>query len=98
MSKLRKPSLPRASKGQPAQPQPPKLDALAQINQHAAGLDIGDAEIYAAVPESASDPAVRVFGTLRLRSGHALAPQGLAPCQKRQASWRTTATVQRRPS
>jgi len=63
MSKLRKPSLPRASKGQPAQPQPPKLDALAQINHHAAGLDIGDAEIYAAVPESAADPAVRVFGT-----------------------------------
>jgi transposase len=39
------------------------LDALAQINHHAAGLDIGDAEIYAAVPESASDPAVRVFRT-----------------------------------
>jgi transposase len=63
MSKLRKPSLPRAAKGQPAQPKPPKLDALAQINHHAAGLDIGDAEIYAAVPESASDPAVRVFRT-----------------------------------
>ena len=46
MSKLRKPSLPRAAKGQPAQPKPPKLDALAQINHHAAGLDIGDAEIY----------------------------------------------------
>ena len=39
------------------------MDALAQINQHAAGLDIGDAEIYAAVPESAADPAVRVFRT-----------------------------------
>jgi len=63
MSKLRKPSLPRSSKGQPAQPKPPKLDALAQINHHAAGLDIGDAEIYAAVPESAADPAVRVFRT-----------------------------------
>ena len=39
------------------------MDALAQINQRAAGLDIGDAEIYAAVPESAADPAVRVFRT-----------------------------------
>ena len=39
------------------------MDALAQINLHAAGLDIGDAEIYAAVPESARDPAVRVFRT-----------------------------------
>jgi hypothetical protein len=63
MSKLRKPILPRQPKGQPAQPKPPKLDALAQINHHAAGLDIGDAEIYAAVPESAADPAVRVFPT-----------------------------------
>jgi transposase len=63
MSKPRKPSLPRQSKGQPAQPKPPKLDALAQINHHAAGLDIGDAEIYAAVPEAAADPAVRVFRT-----------------------------------
>ena len=63
MSKSRKPTLPRQTKGQPAQPKPPKLDALAQINQHAAGLDIGDAEIYAAVPESAADPAVRVFRT-----------------------------------
>lgn len=63
MSKLRKPILPRPPKDQPTPPKPPKLDALAQINHHAAGLDIGDAEIYAAVPESASDPAVRVFGT-----------------------------------
>ena len=63
MSKLRNPILPRQAKGEPAQPKPPKLDALAQINHHAAGLDIGDAEIYAAVPESAADPAVRVFPT-----------------------------------
>jgi transposase len=63
MSKTQKRHQPRQSKGQPAQPKPPKLDALAQINHHAAGLDIGDAEIYAAVPESAADPAVRVFRT-----------------------------------
>jgi transposase len=54
---------PCQSNKQLAQPKPPKLDALAQINQHAAGLDIGDAEIYAAVPESAADPAMRVFRT-----------------------------------
>ena len=63
MSKTQKRRQPRQSNKQPAQPKPPKLDALAQINHHAAGLDIGDAEIYAAVPESASDPVVRVFGT-----------------------------------
>jgi len=63
MRKSRQPTLPRQSKGHPAQPKPPKLDALAQINHHAAGLDIGDAEIYAAVPEAAADPAVRVFRT-----------------------------------
>lgn len=63
MRKSRKPILPRQSKGQPVQPKPPKLDALAQINHHAAGLAIGDAEIYAAVPESAADPAVRIFRT-----------------------------------
>ncbi len=59
------PEAPPAASVQPAagQPKPPKLDALAQINHHAAGLDIGDAEIYAAVPESAADPAVRVFRT-----------------------------------
>jgi transposase len=63
MSQTQKRRQPRQSNKQPAQPKPPKLDALAQINQHAAGLDIGDAEIYAAVPESAADPAVRVFRT-----------------------------------
>lgn len=63
MSKTPKRRQPRQSNPQPAQPKPPKLDALAQINHHAAGLDIGDAEIYAAVPESAADPAVRVFRT-----------------------------------
>ncbi len=63
MSKTPKRRQPRQSTPQPAQPKPPKLDALAQINHHAAGLDIGDAEIYAAVPESAAEPAVRVFRT-----------------------------------
>jgi hypothetical protein len=33
--------------------EPPKLGALAQISYHTADLDIGDAEIHAAVPEAA---------------------------------------------
>jgi len=41
----------------------PKLEALAQINLNAAGLDIGDDEIYAAVPEGRDTQSVRVFGT-----------------------------------
>ena len=56
MSKTQKRRPPKQSTSQPAQPKPPKLDASAQINHHAAGLDIGDAEIYAAVPESAAGP------------------------------------------
>ena len=63
MSQTQKRRQPRPSNKPPAQPKPPKLDALAQINHHVAGLDIGDAEIYAAVPESAAAPAVRVFRT-----------------------------------
>lgn len=41
----------------------PKVDALEQINANAAGLDIGDDEIYAAVPEGRDEESVRVFGT-----------------------------------
>jgi transposase len=41
----------------------PQLDALDQINLNAAGLDIGDAEIYAAVPEGRTTESVRVFQT-----------------------------------
>ena len=41
----------------------PKVDALKQININAAGLDIGDDEIYAAVPEGRNKESVRVFGT-----------------------------------
>ena len=43
MSLSQKRHQPRLSNKQPAQPKPPKLDALAQINQHATGLDIGNA-------------------------------------------------------
>jgi transposase len=41
----------------------PPLEALKQINLNAAGLDIGDDEIYAAVPEGGATPCVRVFST-----------------------------------
>ncbi len=41
----------------------PKVDPLDQINMNAAGLDIGDEEIYVAVPEGRDKESVRVFGT-----------------------------------
>jgi len=41
----------------------PQLEALKQINFNAAGLDIGDAEIYVAVPEGRDEVSVRVFET-----------------------------------
>ena len=44
----------------------PKLEALKQINLNAAGLDIGDAEIYAAVPEGRDQVSVRVFNTFTI--------------------------------
>ncbi len=39
------------------------LDSLKQLNLNAAGLDIGDDEIWACVPEGRDDSSVRVFGT-----------------------------------
>lgn len=47
-------------------PQPieaPSLDSLKQINLNAAGLDVGDREIYVCVPEGRSEKSVRVFPT-----------------------------------
>jgi transposase len=41
----------------------PTVDVLKQINVNAAGLDIGDDQIYAAVPEGQDKKSVRVFGT-----------------------------------
>jgi transposase len=41
----------------------PELEALQQINLNAAGLDIGDDEIYVAVPEGREEVSVRVFQT-----------------------------------
>jgi transposase len=40
-----------------------RLDALKQINLHAAGIDVGDSEMYVAVPEDRDEHFVRVFGT-----------------------------------
>lgn len=39
------------------------IDALKQINFNAAGIDIGDSQMYVAVPEDRDDKFVRVFGT-----------------------------------
>jgi transposase len=56
----------------------PKLEALEQINLDAAGLDIGDDEIYVAVPEGRGEVSVRVFHTFT-RDLYALA-DWLAAC------------------
>ena len=40
-----------------------RLDALKQINLNAAGIDVGDSEMYVAVPEDRDPQSVRVFGT-----------------------------------
>ena len=49
-----------------------ELEAIKQINLNAAGLDIGSAEIYAAVPEDRGTESVKSFQTFT-RSLHALA-------------------------
>jgi len=40
-----------------------RLDALKQINLNAAGIDVGDSQMYVAVPEDRDEQFVRVFGT-----------------------------------
>lgn len=40
-----------------------RLDALKQINFNASGIDVGDSEMYVAVPEDRDERSVRVFGT-----------------------------------
>ena len=45
----------------------PRVDPLDRINVNAAGLDIGDDEIYVAVPEGRDKESVRVFGTFTAR-------------------------------
>lgn len=40
-----------------------RLDALKQINFNASGIDVGDSEMYVAVPEDRDEQFVRVFGT-----------------------------------
>ena len=40
-----------------------QLDSLTQLNLNAAGLDIGDQEIWAAIPEGRSETTVRPFPT-----------------------------------
>ncbi len=53
----------RKGKGNDKQVIAPKLEALEQINFNAAGLDIGDDEIYVAVPEGRDEVSVKVFKT-----------------------------------
>jgi len=53
----------RKPKGQPDLQHIPELEVLKQINLNAAGLDIGDDEIYAAVPEGRDTVSVKVFPT-----------------------------------
>jgi transposase len=50
-------------KGQKALRHVNKLESLQPVHLHAAGLDIGASEIYAAVPEGRSAASVRVFST-----------------------------------
>ena len=65
MKKRRKPGVSRNKrlKQQPVTPEVQEVNAFDQINHSAAGLDIGDAEIYAAVPEGRDKSSVRVFKT-----------------------------------
>ena len=49
-----------------------KVDALKQINLNAAGLDIGGAEIWVAIPEDRDPSPVRMFETFTVDL-HALA-------------------------
>ncbi len=51
--------MPQTASARPA----PDLDSLPLINRHAAGLDIGSSEIWAAVPRGSDPTAVRCFGT-----------------------------------
>ncbi|MDQ4078267.1 MAG: IS110 family transposase [Chloroflexota bacterium] len=44
----------------------PTVDCLQQLNLHAAGVDVGAAEIWVAVPAGRSAEAVRVFGTFTM--------------------------------
>jgi transposase len=57
----------------------PTLDIMAQINLHAAGLDVGAEEIYACVPADRDEESVQVFPTFTVDL-HALA-DWLEACQ-----------------
>ena len=61
-----------------SQKQRVRYDSLEQINLNAAGLDIGDAEIWAAVSQDRDEQAVRCFSTFT-RDLHMLA-KWLADC------------------
>lgn len=47
-----------------------ELNVLEQINLNAAGIDVGDEEMYVAVPEGRTEENVRAFGTFTLDLQH----------------------------
>lgn len=50
-------------KNKPKEPKVVELDALEQINHHAAGIDVGAEEFYVAVPKGRAAESVRKFPT-----------------------------------
>lgn len=56
-------SKPRKKNGQATLGGVPGWEGLEQIHPHAAGLDIGSAEIWVSVPPDRDEPPVRAFGT-----------------------------------
>jgi transposase len=54
---------PMAKKRKKASSEIPKLESLKQLNLNAAGIDIGDEEIWVCIPEDRDTEPVRCFGT-----------------------------------
>lgn len=65
-----------------------QLDTLKQINLDAAGLDVGDREIYVCVPADRDAQSVRIFATFT-QDLHALA-DWLAQCQVKTVAMEST--------
>ena len=61
------------------------LDALEQINLHAAGIDIGAEEVYVAVPKGRDAESVRSF--LTITADLQQVADWIAPAATRSSSW-----------
>jgi len=72
------PTARKARKSKKGKPRIVKLEALQQINFNAAGLDIGAAEIWVAIPEERDPEPVRVFETFTVDL-HAVLSQLIPP-------------------